>query len=153
MFCAKTTVCRSLPVGRVGPDGAVGPSPRRSGYGHAGGTARPYSWSRVIQQAARRAVRNSPQPPVNNSTQGQIFLVNHHSFFCKISPPLARGAGVTNSRPQASSFVGRHSHPGASPRPRTNPQMPSSNSHPIRTSPDLGSRAATSNPNLKGITP
>ena len=115
------------------------------------GSARPYSWSRVIQQAARRASRRSPQPPVNNSAQTQSLPVNNTVVYSRIRPPFARGAGVTNSRPQASSFDGRLSHPGASPRPKTNPQMTSVNSHPIRTSLDLGPRGFPINLIVKGI--
>jgi len=111
----------------------------------------PYSWSRVIQRAARRASRRSPQPPVNNSAQTQISPVNNAAVCSRIPAPFARGAGVTNSRPQASSFEWRLSHPGASPRPKTNPQMTSANSHPIRTSLDLGPRARTYNPILSGV--
>jgi len=115
------------------------------------GASRPYSWSRVIQQAARRASRRSPQPPVNNSAQTQSLPVNNTVVYSRIRPPFARGAGVTNSRPQASSFDGRLSHPGASPRPKTNPQMTSVNSHPIRTSLDLGPRGFPINLIVKGI--
>jgi hypothetical protein len=93
----------------------------------------------------------SPQPPVNNSAQGHNLPMNIGGNLFTIFPPLARGAGVTNCVPEASSFPSRLSHPDASPRPKTNPQMTSANSHPIRTSPDLGPRAFNIKLILKGI--
>jgi hypothetical protein len=143
---ARRPRLQSLPL-------AEEPVPRYKGciQQRRAGPARPYSWSRVIQQAARRASRRSPQPPVNNSAQTQSLPVNNTVVYSRIRPPFARGAGVTNSRPQASSFDGRLSHPGASPRPKTNPQMTSVNSHPIRTSLDLGPRGFPINLIVKGI--
>jgi hypothetical protein len=93
----------------------------------------------------------SPQPPVNNSAQGHNSPMNIGCNLFTIFPPLARGTGVTNRGPQVTNFHRRLSHPSASSRPKTNPQMTSANSHPIRTSLDLGPRALNIKLILKGI--
>lgn len=106
----------------------------------------PYSWSRVIQQAARKAVSGFPQPTVNNSAREPISSVNSFSFASRLPNQSTRGDRVTNSVPQPTRLFGRLSHPAASPRPKTNPQMTNSNSHPIRTSRVLGPRVTALNP-------